>query len=128
MRKIKFRAWDKKEKIMINSESKETSETYSDGISMEGNFSFVQCNACRDGEDFILMQFTGLKDKDGKEIFEGDIVKYPHGIGKVIFMNCSYWIDTKYCCVLLYDYTIEILGNIYENPELLSKSTRKKNR
>lgn len=79
--------------------------------------------------DTILMQSTGLKDKNGVEIFEGDIVKI---IGDVLgddmsvirFTEGGFYLDYKNLDTefeLLYsiDLPIEIIGNIYENPELL---------
>ncbi|KKL84776.1 hypothetical protein LCGC14_1961420, partial [marine sediment metagenome] len=73
-------------------------------------------------EHFILMQFTGLKDKNGKEIFEGDILKYENRNYEVSWME-----DDGGFFAWLYGYSIqgglflwtEVIGNIYENPELL---------
>ena len=75
-------------------------------------------------------QYTGLKDNNDKEIYEGDMVQYKnsieHGIGEVVFDNCGFefnWLDRnefptsmKY---LMCSSELEIIGNIYENPELL---------
>lgn len=82
-------------------------------------------------EGVKLMQFTGLKDKNGKEIYEGDICKchdHPTGIedatGEVIFDQGRYWIGTGSICSLD-DYGTawtEVLGNIYENPELIPRA------
>jgi uncharacterized phage protein (TIGR01671 family) len=70
-----------------------------------------------------LMQYTGLKDKNGKEIYEGDIVKSKHGqIGEVIWENLMWlvsWIEPEYDSYLYEVISCDIIGNIYENPELL---------
>lgn len=90
-------------------------------------------------DDFILMQFTGLKDKNGVEIFEGDIVRFldgsyvstENGIDTNEFMSVGKveWCDerkgwdvtnredvqTDEC----FDEYMEVIGNIYQNPELL---------
>ena len=93
-------------------------------------------------EDIVLMQSTGLKDKNGVEIFEGDVVRYtwdmPSDVnatekGKKVRISKVFWSDwraswavgKKSCNNDLFRYarngnTVEVIGNIYTNPELLS--------
>ena len=143
MREIKFRAWDNAEKKWL------LGYEYPNlgGFSMFGETMlfnewssiinrFILQQKDRKPKDLILMQYTGLKDKNGKEIYEGDIVKASYEImvhhesdtwgsgefknhkGIVRFTNGSFWIEDQ--CLIGGMDTVEIIGNIYENPELLN--------
>ena len=106
MREIKFRAWDKET----------ASWTTPGSLAVEPDFSLKGL-----GGDIVLMQFTGLKDKNGKEVYEGDIITDAHGVKLAIGFHdggfwCVYPNGTK---ILPYQGTTEIVGNIYESPELL---------
>ncbi len=120
MREIKFRAWDKINKEMFNVESINFQErrVYKDVVSY------------RNFNDIELMQYTGLKDKNNKEIYEGDILsdgndEKPY---KVIFENGSFRAEfdgdfDEYSFDLM-DVNLqccEVVGNIYENSELIKE-------
>lgn len=113
MREIKFRAWDKKNKKMLI-----------DFISIFNDT--CEFDAHCDEEDLELMQYTGLKDKNGKgkEIYEGDLVKSDEWVFEVVWDEAGAWKyelrsnnwSPKMGVVLT---IAEVIGNIYENPELL---------
>lgn len=73
--------------------------------------------------DIHLMQSTGLKDKNGVEIFEGDVVKCNGLLGTIESFKamwiCSFMKHNNYQKVGFFAQEIEVVGNIYENPELL---------
>lgn len=113
---IKFRAWEIPLKFMRDWED------IRDVMNM-GNF---------DNDEFIFMQFTGLTDKNGKECYEADIVKPVNGMEKeygiVIWSEekAGFDIDWRYAKNLgKYDYRVEslsgleVIGNIYENKDLI---------
>ena len=125
MKEIKFRIWDKWSKNMF----------FWDDLSEH----YIPCNY---KECFELLQYTGLKDKNGEEIYKGDIVaqfcfndprfrhevKYFNGAFGYVLLEVFHayssnehfnWVDGK-------SERIEIIGNIYENPELLKESEAEK--
>jgi len=123
MKEIKFRAWDNEnEKMMkvssLHLENKEIS------VKGNGTFHFFRMQD--------LMQYTGVKDKNGKEIYEKDIVscnKYKNIV--VFFENGCFKVrypkndTTNIICTLdtfLEKYKCKISGNVYENPELLEEN------
>lgn len=117
MREIKFRAWLTLEKEMLYDFTTFT-DHYTDDFN--NTIKYHQEN------DLVLMQYTGLKDKNGVEIFEGDIVKEVIGgeIAYVVYKkgSCSFTLEYKANVIgdgLHYDSHIEIIGNIYENKELI---------
>ena len=131
-REIKFRAWDKKEQCWVNGFSIHSSGLFSDMIKGEINKSGV-CVANCDWQDLNklehihIMQYTGLKDKNGKEIYEGDIYKAKMYIvknGKTI-ESIEVVEDIRGDNVYYYD-EVEVIGNIFEDGDLLNDSKEPK--
>lgn len=128
MRNIKFRAWDVENKEMLKVQELDFEPTFYGGrIAIRPD----QYNDYFDTEDMILMQYTGLKDKNGKEIYEGDIIKaFTSGkwrIGIIIYEHSGFTIDVtinkdlEYGRTSIIENLTEIIGNIYANPELLEE-------
>lgn len=115
MRQIKFRAWDKIDSII--SETCDFNPIWVSIPRMDEDGGHLEQ---RKMEDIELMQFTGLLDKNGKEIYEGDILKTLAGTkGEIEFKffmwtfyntHLNNWGGSK---------GLEVIGNIYENPELM---------
>jgi len=115
-RKIKFRAWGIHCKHMLG---------HSDLIDVvDGGGSVIQM-ILDESIECHLMQYTGLKDRNGVEIYEGDILddQENDAIWVVSFSDrgcfCAHAPDDALEWVLLDDYTFEVVGNIHENPDLL---------
>lgn len=126
MREIKFRAWNTKTKEM--------------GVPFQPlQKTYMQDNKSLWPDGMVFMQYTGLKDKNGKEIYEGDMFQCISGTGATMMQGKIYFDDG--CFRMKYGYqkpkkndrkdyflscsidygvtkTLEVVGNIYENPEL----------
>jgi uncharacterized phage protein (TIGR01671 family) len=140
-REIKFRAWDKRTRKMVDAGFHIIGETTAFDLLYQYGMEHKRKNepGLLRLNSFVIMQYTGLKGKNGKEIYEGDILKFAvyNAIGKVIWDDryFSWWIkllhrpsDNAQDISLFDAYTsvgwedsIEIIGNIYENSELLAQ-------
>lgn len=123
----KLRAWLKYDKEMKNVLAFDTRGHSFLGI--EGPHVTVDgwCDNFEVGKQAVLMQSTGLKDKNGVEIFEGDVVaiKYSesgyHYYEKIVFENGTFTAGDEDWLYNIKDYCV-VCGNIYENPELLEQA------
>ncbi|EHN6893219.1 hypothetical protein KJK50_002842 [Listeria monocytogenes] len=142
MRDIEYRAFVKETKKMLPVTDLCFNETESVGVSGCGD---ANCTLCVDWygfDDVVLMQYTGLKDKNGKKIFEGDIVKvtgdedceftsiveyFGEGDYPAFDMTAPedyYFESNKFSEILMSSsYELEVIGNIHENPELMGEAT-----
>ena len=113
MREIKFRAWDNRYKRMHKEFGEGTAEVAVKGVNQTISDYIGDENWC-------IEQFTGLKDKNGKEIYEGDVVQN----GKSRYMRTVVKFDeTKKTGAgfnLAQGRYHEVIGNIHESPELLN--------
>lgn len=124
MREIKFRAWHKEKKEIVKVEEIDFMNKVINYIDndYENNRQEI-IGACF--EDIELMEYTGLKDMRGKEIYEGDILFESSGeeYFKVVFEDGSFRLESEEYSLLLKNYAhiCEVVGNIYENSELIKE-------
>ena len=132
MREIKFRAWDERRWRYLNIDEFESMSPQWDGYVNTGRYGYGLMMEVSDGE-YVLEPYTGLKDKYGKDIYEGDILRTVDGFrnypGEVKFGKCM--INSEYECwgfymtqpfndeLLTPDQIYEVIGNVHENPELI---------
>ena len=124
MREIKFRAWDKKENKMF--------QVFSITLNEDGTLRYVfywdRYPMLKD-KDVELMQWTGLQDTNGQDIYEGDIIQFristingnlapPHIFEVINKKGCFKAGHKHFSQFNCYD-IIEVIGNKFENPELL---------
>lgn len=127
-REIKFRAWDKVEHLMVFVDEINWRSDFLAGFYEKGGTSGVV-------KDYELMQFTGLHDKNGKEIYEGDILRVVALEMQVIWdkEKANYKLVESFKANITRNPYMEklsasnakkykIIGNIYETPELLTNN------
>lgn len=128
MRDIKFRAWDNEEHCMVHNfemyQQHERKWIDNEGLTETDNSLPVSTHWSyyEEAPELELMQYTGLHDKNGEEIYEGDILRYKDGITSIEFnVREVSWFASNDNANLRYivDFGGEIIGNIYESPELL---------
>jgi uncharacterized phage protein (TIGR01671 family) len=139
---IKFRAWDKHSKYMYSPEEIESIGNHDDeyerliNLTNNGQFHHLGGHYARPLDTVELMQFTGFKDKNSKEIYEGDIIQdiNKEDVSYIVVWNPNdgmwslvtnikqkpstiKW-DNDLC---LWNGDSEVIGNVFENPELIKK-------
>lgn len=113
-RKIEFRVWDKVSNIWV------------------AGWRITQSGCSSQHNAYVLMQFTGLADKNGKEIFEDDLVRKENRVGRIVFRDCAFtvafqgedqvWYPAAHSYLHVFRDSLEKIGNIWENPELLKEA------
>lgn len=138
-RELKFRAWDDRNKMWLFSYN----HPNLGGFSMKGEVMlfgeyqrFLERVPLEDWSKIILMQYTGLKDKNGNEIYDGDILSFidfdfnsddeflNYGLVEYYVSEMRFFITNRNSVEMDeidFEKEVEIIGNIYENPELLNK-------
>jgi len=118
MREIKFRVWDKDNNYM----------------NLDPSFDYIGHQIYISMTHYTVMQYTGLRDKNGKEIYEGDVLKDTYDtLTRVVWWPNGCWaLEDGECYMDGWSYAFNldadvagkiIVGNIYENPELVEKTS-----
>ncbi|MDP5277246.1 YopX family protein, partial [Chengkuizengella axinellae] len=133
MRELKFKVWDKKEEVMYGHDKDSTIILHLDGLVNHYDNNYV-LQGVDDSERLVIMQYTGLKDCNDVEIYEGDILEYK-------FYNPLRKEEESIKYEVIYEYgefrvivddgrnksrkplymelNSSVIGNVYESPELL---------
>jgi uncharacterized phage protein (TIGR01671 family) len=131
MRTIKFRAWDEQNKIMHNDfQFIKSGDEGNDWIVFTSDKQTLQDSIHPFenpyfGQQLKIMEYTGLKDKNGKEIYEGDILETSDdSICYVVFEDTGFAVKSHGSEAIDWEFSnfyseCEIIGNIHQNPELL---------
>jgi uncharacterized phage protein (TIGR01671 family) len=135
---LKFRVWDKLEKRFIYPD-----KGYQGHYVLDLNGRFQNLQNGSGGDEYVVQQFTGFKDKNGKDIYDGDIisvgfycageygvVKFGEYCGKDYYSNdgCGWFVDHGFdvhAFVKNWAYESSVVGNIFEHPELLEASLKR---
>ena len=139
MREIKFRAWDNRNSKFIDTDTWTQVVITSNGLiflSHTESIMFSEVSMERlDKEDVEILYNSGLKDIKGSDIYQGDLCLYDRNINEskdkevfvVEYQDGALFIDSNSERIYMHDIreteeSIEVIGNIFENPELLGDS------
>ncbi len=137
MDRFKFRAWDKHNECWVKDLMMDDEGKFCEWLGSEGGYEneneFDLRVSYQFSDNYVIQQCTGLKDKNGELIFEGDIVGAPNYIKTETITIEIKWDEIIPCCCggegVGFDFELiyrqkdkwEIIGNIFENPELLEQ-------
>jgi len=124
MRELEFRAWDGK-KMCYNEEVWLRDDSWWYGLP---GYDAPPDKAYSGNKETAIMQYIGLKDKNGEKIYEGDLCRDSSGVSRVVwndkfasFCLCRKgWLSSHFFGEAIDPKDIEVIGNIYENPEIAS--------
>ncbi len=132
-RTIKFRIWNNKSKSWIHGPHERSSL---DGVNLFGETillgGFMDGISLDNLNDCVALQFTGVEDENGKEIFEGDIIKIciddsPENpewdLVEVKYFDSAFWAGNPDSPLYEEADWCEVIGNIFDNPELINEKT-----
>lgn len=131
MREIRFRAWNKAKKEMVEVDELRYFPDDENNLKLEHiwfTFNNSLTRQMRKPDEVELLEFTGLKDRDGKEIYEGDILENRLGTGLIEWKDNGFWMKLIKCedeedKQFHWDFSMEepnkVIGNIYINGDLL---------
>ena len=130
MREIKFKAWNKTQsRWEIDFHIEPDGSIWTKSRTASGGWAGSHRQNIEGRNEVILVQFTGLKDKNNKDIYEGDIISYTpfnakgyeHSRGMVPDITAFHWFEELELMLTQHPNKceIEVIGNIFENPELI---------
>lgn len=119
MDRFKFRAWDIAMKEMIYFDRGNTHDTF---VFYKGYATYYNLQNGSGGDEYILNQCTGLKDNNGKLVYEGDALSGDYPCPLIVeFINAEFKVRKLENVSLWLNNGSTIIGNVFENPELLTK-------
>ena len=129
MRDIKFRAWDKESKRMFQVQALQfyganntVDACWTNGVDFDGESTLGEPEL-NNLHNLVLMQYTGMKDVKGVEIYEGDILQSEHYFRYQVVFKGDCWrcepVKNNHLKNRFIGSDLKVIGNIYENPEPL---------